>query len=146
MLVKRALGQLYVQVLIGMAIGVAVGVLWPDIGAALKPLADAFVKLIKMLLAPVIFGTVVVGIARMGDLKDVGRIGLKALVYFEILTSIALLIGLVVANVVAAGRWHERRCLGARCQQHRQLTRRPRTRKGSCPSCSRSFPTASSAR
>jgi aerobic C4-dicarboxylate transport protein len=103
MLVKRALGQLYVQVLIGMAIGIAVGVFWPDTGAALKPLADAFVKLIKMLLAPVIFGTVVVGIARMGDLRDVGRIGLKALVYFEILTSIALLIGLVVANVVRPG-------------------------------------------
>jgi aerobic C4-dicarboxylate transport protein len=102
-LVKRAIGQLYVQVLIGMAAGIAIGVFWPDIGASLKPLADAFVKLIKMLLAPVIFGTVVVGIARMGDLKDVGRLGLKSLVYFEILSTIALAIGLVVANLVRPG-------------------------------------------
>lgn len=102
-MVRRALGQLYVQVLIGMAIGIAVGVLWPAAGAALKPVADGFVKLIKMLLAPVIFGTVVVGIARMGDLKEVGRLGFKSLVYFEILSTIALAIGLVVANLVRPG-------------------------------------------
>ncbi len=100
---KRAFSQLYVQVLAGMLIGILVGLLWPQAGAALKPLADAFVKLIKMLLAPIIFGTVAVGIARMGSLKDVGRLGLKALVYFEILSSIALVVGLLVANVVKPG-------------------------------------------
>ncbi|WP_336966429.1 C4-dicarboxylate transporter DctA [Sphingobium aquiterrae] len=100
---RHAFGQLYIQVLAGMLIGILTGLLWPQVGAGLKPLADAFVKLIKMLLAPIIFGTVAVGIARMGSLKDVGRLGLKALVYFEILTSIALAVGLVVANIVKPG-------------------------------------------
>jgi len=101
---KRALGQLYVQVLIGMAIGIVIGVVAPGWGSALKPLADAFIKLIKMLLAPIVFGTVAVGIARMGDLKEVGRLGLKALVYFEVMSTIALLVGLVVGHVVQPGR------------------------------------------
>ena len=99
----RALRQLWVQVLIGMAIGIAVGVLAPSWGVALKPVADAFVKLVKMLLAPIIFGTVAVGIAQMGNLRDVGRLGLKALVYFELLSTVALAAGLVVANVVKPG-------------------------------------------
>jgi aerobic C4-dicarboxylate transport protein len=101
--VRKLFGQLYVQVLAGMAIGIAVGILFRDAGVALKPLADGFIKLIKMLLAPIIFGTVAVGIAQMRDLKDVGRIGAKALVYFEILTTIALLIGLAVVNIVRPG-------------------------------------------
>jgi len=101
--VTRALRQLWVQVLIGMAIGIAVGVLAPSWGVALKPVADAFVKLVKMLLAPIIFGTVAVGIAQMGNLRDVGRLGLKALVYFELLSTVALAAGLVVANVVKPG-------------------------------------------
>lgn len=100
---RRLFGQLYVQVLAGMALGIAVGLLWPSAGVALKPVADAFIKLIKMLLAPIIFGTVVVGIARMGDLKEIGRLGVKALVYFEVLTTIALLIGLAVVNLVQPG-------------------------------------------
>jgi aerobic C4-dicarboxylate transport protein len=100
---KRALGQLWVQVLIGMAVGIAIGVFAPGWGSALKPLADGFVKLIKMLLAPIIFGTVAVGIARMGDLKEVGRIGLKALIYFEALSTIALLLGLLVGNLLHPG-------------------------------------------
>lgn len=100
---RRLFGQLYVQVLAGMALGIAVGLLWPWLGVALKPVADAFIKLIKMLLAPIIFGTVVVGIARMGDLKEIGRLGIKALVYFEVLTTIALVIGLVVVNLVQPG-------------------------------------------
>lgn len=100
---RRLSGQLYVQVLAGMLIGIAIGFIWPETGAQLKPIADGFIKLIKMLLAPVIFGTVVVGIAQMGNLKDVGRLGFKALVYFEILSTIALIIGLVVANVMQPG-------------------------------------------
>lgn len=96
-------GQLYVQVLLGMALGVLVGVVWPDIGSAMKPLADGFIKLIRMMLAPVIFGTVVIGIAKMGSLQEVGRIGVRALIYFEIASTLALVIGLVVVNLVRPG-------------------------------------------
>ncbi|MFW0754745.1 C4-dicarboxylate transporter DctA [Pseudomonas sp. H11T01] len=100
---SRWYSQLYVQVLIGIVIGAIFGYLEPDIGAKLQPFADGFIKLIKMLLAPIIFGTVVVGIAKMGSIKEVGRIGVKALIYFEILSSIALVIGLVVVNVMKPG-------------------------------------------
>jgi aerobic C4-dicarboxylate transport protein len=99
----RWYGQLYVQVLIGIVIGGAIGFVFPDIGAKLQPLADGFIKLIKMLLAPIIFGTVVVGIAKMGSVKEVGRIGGKALIYFEVLSTLALVIGLVVVNVLKPG-------------------------------------------
>ena len=99
----RWLKPLYVQVLVGMALGVALGVFAPEIGAAMKPVADGFIKLIRMMLAPVIFGTVALGIARMGDLKEVGRIGARALLYFEVASTIALLIGLVVVNLVRPG-------------------------------------------
>ena len=95
--------QLYVQVLIGIVIGAAIGYFMPDIGAKLQPFADGFIKLIKMLLAPIIFGTVVVGIAKMGSIKEVGRIGVKALIYFEILSTIALVVGLIVVNIVKPG-------------------------------------------
>jgi aerobic C4-dicarboxylate transport protein len=100
---SRWYGQLYVQVLIGIVIGAAIGYFVPDIGAKLQPFADGFIKLIKMLLAPIIFGTVVVGIAKMGSIKEVGRIGVKALIYFEILSTIALVVGLIVVNVVKPG-------------------------------------------
>ncbi|WHS58302.1 C4-dicarboxylate transporter DctA [Pseudomonas sp. G2-4] len=99
----RWYSQLYVQVLIGIVIGAAVGYFVPDVGAKLQPFADGFIKLIKMLLAPIIFGTVVVGIAKMGSIKEVGRIGVKALIYFEILSTIALVIGLIVVNIVKPG-------------------------------------------
>ena len=89
--------------LIAIVIGAAIGLWFPHVGTALKPLADGFIKLIKMLLAPIIFGTVVVGMARMGDLKEVGRIGVKALIYFEVLSTIALVVGLVVVNVLKPG-------------------------------------------
>jgi Na+/H+-dicarboxylate symporter len=95
--------HLYFQVLLGFALGVALGYFFPATADYLKPLADAFIKLIRMLLAPIIFGTIVVGIAQMGNLKEVGRVGLKALIYFEIVTSLALVIGLVVVNVVHPG-------------------------------------------
>ena len=100
---SRWYGQLYVQVLIGIVIGAAIGYFVPDIGAKLQPFADGFIKLIKMLLAPIIFGTVVVGIAKMGSIKEVGRIGVKALIYFETLSTIALVVGLIVVNVVKPG-------------------------------------------
>jgi len=94
---------LYVQVLIGILLGVAIGQLWPDFGTKLKPLGDAFVNLVKMLIGPIIFTTVVAGLAGMGDLKKVGRVGGKALLYFEIVTTLALIVGLIVANVFHPG-------------------------------------------
>jgi aerobic C4-dicarboxylate transport protein len=94
---------LYVQVLIAIALGIALGHLYPKTGAALKPLGDAFISLIKMMIAPVIFCTVVHGIASMRDLGKVGRVGLKALVYFELVSTLALAIGLVVGELVHPG-------------------------------------------
>lgn len=95
--------HLYFQVIVGILLGVAVGYLSPAKGAALRPLGDGFIKLIRMMIAPIIFTTVVVGIARMGDMKSVGRIGIRALVYFEIVSTIALVIGLVIINVLKPG-------------------------------------------
>lgn len=95
--------HLYVQVIVGVLLGVLVGGLFPDAGKALKPLGDGFIKLVKMLIAPIIFCTVVHGIASMGELKKLGRLGFKALLYFEIVSTLALVIGLVVMNVVRPG-------------------------------------------
>jgi len=95
--------SLYVQVLVAIVIGVVLGVFDPGLGASMKPLGDAFIALVKMIIGPVIFLTVVVGIAHMGELRHVGRIGLKALIYFEVLTTLALIIGLAVANLVKPG-------------------------------------------
>jgi aerobic C4-dicarboxylate transport protein len=94
---------LYIQVLIAIAIGIAVGYFYPKAGVALKPLGDGFIALIKMMIAPVIFCTVVHGISSMGDLKKVGRVGAKALLYFEVVSSIALVIGLIVGELVQPG-------------------------------------------
>ncbi|MCH4094114.1 MAG: dicarboxylate/amino acid:cation symporter [Acetobacter peroxydans] len=94
---------LYLQVIIAVAAGVIVGVLFPAFGASLKPLGDAFVKLIKMVIAPVIFLTVCTGIAGMADLKQTGRIAGKAMLYFLCFSTLALVIGMVVANVVRPG-------------------------------------------
>jgi aerobic C4-dicarboxylate transport protein len=95
--------NLYVQVLVAIAIGVALGVLKPELAKALKPLGDVFVKTVRMLIGPVIFCTVVGGLASLTDLKRLGRVGWKALVYFEVVTTVALLIGLVVAKAVQPG-------------------------------------------
>ncbi len=95
--------SLFFQLLVAIVAGILVGWLWPGLGADLKPLADGFIKLIKMLIAPIIFCTVVLGIAHVGDLKSVGRIGVKALIYFEAVTTFALLFGLVVGNLVQPG-------------------------------------------
>ncbi len=99
----RKRNNLYVQVLIGIVLGGLLGYLKPKWGVELKPLGDAFVSLVKMLIGPIIFTTVVVGLAGMGDLKKIGRVGAKALIYFEVVTTLALLIGLVVANVFTPG-------------------------------------------
>ena len=95
--------HLYFWVLLAIVAGAVVGVVAPDFAVALKPLADGFVKLIRMLIAPIIFTTVVVGIASLGNLAEAGRLGLKALAYFITMTLIALAIGLVVINVVKPG-------------------------------------------
>ncbi|MES2766904.1 MAG: dicarboxylate/amino acid:cation symporter [Bacteroidota bacterium] len=95
--------SLYVQVLIAITIGVLVGHFFPGLGVALKPFGDAFIKLIKMMIAPVIFCTIVTGIAGMEDMKSVGRVGFKALLYFEIVSTIALIIGLFVVNIIQPG-------------------------------------------
>jgi aerobic C4-dicarboxylate transport protein len=94
---------LYVQVIIAIAIGVLLGYVAPETGAAMRPLGDGFIRLVRMMIAPIIFSVVVVGIAKMGDLKAVGRIGIKALVYFEVISTLALVIGLVVVNVLKPG-------------------------------------------
>jgi aerobic C4-dicarboxylate transport protein len=95
--------SLYLQVITAVIIGVVVGHFFPDFGAKMKPFGDGFIKLVKMLIAPIVFCTVVTGIAKMGDLKKVGRVGLKALVYFEVLSTIALFIGLLVGKLVKPG-------------------------------------------
>ncbi|MBA3938151.1 MAG: C4-dicarboxylate transporter DctA [Planctomycetes bacterium] len=93
----------YLYVLVGVVAGVAIGYFWPHLGAQLKPVSDAFIGLVKMMIAPVIFCTVVLGIAGMSDLRKLGRVGGKALLYFEVVSTLALLIGLVVATVLQPG-------------------------------------------
>src|SRR5471030_2350476 len=95
--------SLYLQVVTGIVIGIVLGYFYPETGAAMKPLGDGFIKLIKMIIAPIIFCTVVVGIAGMEDMKKVGKTGGYALLYFEIVSSIALLIGLTIVNLVQPG-------------------------------------------
>ncbi len=94
---------LYFRVICGIVLGVVIGFLFPETAQALKPLGDSFIKLIKMMIAPIIFCTVVAGIAKMGHMKDVGRVGVKALIYFEAMSTIALIIGLIVVNVLRPG-------------------------------------------
>src|SRR5262249_9084364 len=94
---------LYIQVLIAIAIGILVGHFYPGLGKAVKPLGDGFIALIKMMIAPVIFCTVVHGIASMGDLKKLGRVGVKTLVYFEVVSTVALAVGILVGYVVQPG-------------------------------------------
>src|SRR5690242_17069060 len=101
---KKPLWQsLYLQVIVAIVIGVIVGHFWPQTGEAMKPLGDAFIKLIKMLIAPIIFCTVVLGIAGMEDMKKVGKTGGLALLYFEVVSSLALVVGLVIVNLVQPG-------------------------------------------
>jgi len=93
--------ELYIQVLIAVVAGILVGTLYPSVGETVKPLGDALIKLIKMMIAPIVFCTVVHGIASVQDMRKIGRIGVKALIYFEVVTTFALIVGLVVINI-----WH----------------------------------------
>ena len=95
--------QLWIQVLIAMALGILIGHFFPDLGTRMQPLGDGFIKLIRMIIAPIIFCTVVLGIAKMDDMSRVGRVALKGLLYFEVMTTIALVIGLVVVNLWQPG-------------------------------------------
>jgi aerobic C4-dicarboxylate transport protein len=102
-LTSRFFGKLYVQVLIGVIAGGLLGFFYPALGTDLKPLGDAFIRLIKMVFAPVIFAMVVLGIAKMESMKELGRVGIRALIYFEVMSTFALLLGLVVVNVAKPG-------------------------------------------
>ncbi|MCK8786444.1 dicarboxylate/amino acid:cation symporter [Roseomonas sp. NAR14] len=100
---KRWFSLLYVQVLVAIVLGVAVGAIWPHFGASLKPLGDAFIKLIKLVIAPVVFLTIVHGISSVRSAGQVGRVGIKAIVYFEVVSTFALVIGLLVAKIFRTG-------------------------------------------
>src|SRR5262245_3029532 len=95
--------ELWFQVIIAMAIGIALGIFHPELATRMQPLGDAFIKAIRALIAPIIFCTVVHGIARMADMARVGRVAVKAIVYFEIMTTIALVIGLIAVNLLKPG-------------------------------------------
>lgn len=99
----RLLKSLYFQVIVAILIGILVGQFYPSVAIDMKPLGDGFIRLIKMLIAPIIFCTIVTGIAGMQDTKKIGKVGLKAIVYFEVVTTIALIIGLVVINLMKPG-------------------------------------------
>lgn len=103
MIRKTIFQHLYLQVLLAIILGAIIGYLYPAFGIKLKPLGDGFIKLIRMVVAPIIFTTVVLGIAGMGDLKRVGRIGMKAFIYFEVMTTLALIIGWVVVKIFQPG-------------------------------------------
>ena len=100
---RRFFGKLYVQVLIGVIAGVALGIYSPSLGVDVKPLGDVFIRLIKMVFAPIIFAMVVLGIARMENMKELGRVGARALIYFEVLSTFALGLGLLAVNLVGPG-------------------------------------------
>ena len=101
---RSPLVPLWLQVLIGIALGIVFGAIAPHHAVALKPLGDGFIKLIRMTLAPIVFASVVIGIARMGDIREVGRIGAKTLIYFEVISTVALVVGLIAVNVLQPGR------------------------------------------
>ncbi|WP_371316786.1 dicarboxylate/amino acid:cation symporter [Pseudomonas gingeri] len=100
---RRMFRHLYVQVLLAIILGIIVGHFYPSVGEEMKPLGDTFIKLIKMLIAPIIFCTVVSGIASMQSLKRIGRVGFKSLLYFEVLTTLALVVGLIGVNLMQPG-------------------------------------------
>ncbi|MGO1596488.1 MAG: C4-dicarboxylate transporter DctA [Sphingobacterium sp.] len=100
---KRVFSSLYVQVILGIVIGILCGIFYPEFAVKLKPLGDGFIKLIKMVIAPLIFSSIVIGIAGMQDVKKVGKIGLSSLIYFEVMTTIALIIGLIFVNWIQPG-------------------------------------------
>lgn len=117
------LKNLTVQVIIAIILGIIVGAIFPTFGAELKILADVFIKLIKMLIAPIIFLTVVVGIGSMGDMKKVGKIGGKALLYFEVVSTISLAIGLIVVNIIKPGKGLDTSSVSADVSQYTEAAK-----------------------
>src|SRR5512137_2310181 len=99
----KIIKSLYAQVIFAIIVGITIGYLFPSFATKLKPLGDGFIKLVKMMIAPVVFCTIVSGIAGMQNIKKVGRVGIKALIYFEVITTLALIIGLVVINFLKPG-------------------------------------------
>lgn len=95
--------SLYMQVIAGVVLGAVLGHFWPALAVQMQPFGDAFIKLVRMIIAPIVFVTVVVGIAKLSDAREVGRIGLKAIIYFEVMTTFAMFIGLVVGHVIRPG-------------------------------------------
>src|SRR5438067_2920517 len=95
--------NLSLQILLAMLAGIAVGVLWPGSADAVKPLGDVFIRLVRMLVAPIVFCTVVHGIASVGQARQIGRIAIKSLIYFELVTTVALIIALILVNLSAPG-------------------------------------------
>jgi Na+/H+-dicarboxylate symporter len=100
---RSPFGKLYVQVLIAIALGILLGAFYPSLGAEMKPISDGFIMLIRAVVPPIIFATVSVGIAKMGDVRRVGAVGLRAIIYFEVVSTLALLIGLAVGNLLQPG-------------------------------------------
>jgi aerobic C4-dicarboxylate transport protein len=115
--------QLWFLVLLAMAIGIALGHFYPDAGVRMEPLGEAFIKAIRVLIAPIIFCTVVHGISSMADMAKVGRVALKALIYFEVLTTIALIIGLIAVNLFQPGAGMNCRRVAHRYVEHCALSR-----------------------
>src|SRR2546430_14170108 len=103
MITTKIYKSLYFQVLVAIAIGVLFGIFYPQLASEMKPLGDGFIKLIKMMIAPIIFCTVVVGIAGMEDMKKVGKTGGFALLYFEVVSTVSLIVGLAIINIVRPG-------------------------------------------
>jgi aerobic C4-dicarboxylate transport protein len=100
---KRLVSSLYLQVILAIIAGIIIGSYFPNFAIQLKPLGDSFIKLVKLMIPPVIFCTIVLGIAGMKDMKKVGRVGLKAIIYFEVLSTVSLIIGLVIVNLIKPG-------------------------------------------
>src|SRR5215470_13281323 len=100
---RSPLRKLYVQVLIAIAVGILLGALYPNIAVEMKPISDGFIMLIRSVVPLVIFATVAVGIAKMGDMRRVGIVGLRAIIYFEVVSTLALLVGLAVGNLLQPG-------------------------------------------
>src|SRR5215470_11142658 len=100
---RSPLSRLYVQVLIAIAVGILLGHFYPSLGVEMKPISDGFITLIRAVVPLIIFATVAVGIAKMGDMRRVGVVGLRAIIYFEVVSTFALVVGLVVGNLLQPG-------------------------------------------
>ncbi|MGY3530682.1 Na+/H+-dicarboxylate symporter [Bradyrhizobium sp. USDA 4452] len=113
MLLRKFSNNLTAQVVLALLLGATVGALWPGIGASMQMLSDIFIKLIKMVIPPIAFLTIVIGIAEVRDLRRLGRVGGQALIYFEVASTIALIVGLIVMNVLKPGASFDRAAVGS---------------------------------